>query len=133
MSKKFTLGSKERIKHRKAIEELFSRGRSFTVFPFKVFYLFKENDEPLQAGFSASTRNFKKAVDRNRIKRITKEIYRLSKNKLATKLTDDKKQLSLFIVYIDKELPSFHGANEKMQVIINKLIRLVHEKDPEAG
>ena len=130
MGKQFTLGRHERLKHRKFIEQLFKSGKNFSVFPFRVYYLFQDElTGPLQAGFSASTRNFKRAVDRNRIKRITKEAYRLQKNDLCTELDARKKKLALFIVYVDKNLPAFEIAKDRVRIILQKLITILHEMD----
>lgn len=126
MSKKqFTLGKTERLKSRKLIEMLFREGKSFNIFPFRVLYYFlEENSTSLQAGFSASSRNFKKAVDRNRIKRLTKEAWRLQKNELAATLEKNGKKLILFFIYIGKELPDHKTVYEKMTLITQRLITL---------
>jgi ribonuclease P protein component len=130
LRKEFTLGRNERLKHRKFIEQLFKEGRSFSVFPFRVYYLFvNEPGSPLQAGFGASTRNFKRAVDRNRIKRITKEAYRLQKNELTAQLTIKKKQLAVFFIYTDKSLPAFEIINNRIQIVLQKLLTIIHDMD----
>ncbi|MGL6068631.1 MAG: ribonuclease P protein component, partial [Sediminibacterium sp.] len=68
-----------RIKSRASLEQLFASGKSFTVFPIKVFYRTTTRSQETiskQAGFGVSSRNFKKATDRNRIKRLLRETYR---------------------------------------------------------
>ena len=64
----FTFKKDERLKSRKLIGQLFKEGKSFSNFPFRILYLFVNGGDHLQAGFTTSTKNFKKAVDRNRIK-----------------------------------------------------------------
>jgi ribonuclease P protein component len=78
---KFTLGKGERLKSRKLIGRLFLEGHSVKAYPFKLIYLKVEHtsDFPVQAGFSVPKRRFKKAVERNRIRRLIKEAYRLEK------------------------------------------------------
>ena len=126
----FTLGKNERLKQRKVIEHLFKEGKSFSVFPFRVFYLFPEElSASLQAGFSVSTRNFKRAVDRNRIKRVTREAYRLQKNNLKAELINRNKKLAVFFIYIDKDLPAFEVIKDRIQVSLQKLITIIHEMD----
>ena len=131
--KKYQLGKKNRLKSRKAIDLLFKDGKSFNTFPFRIIYQFLLVDvvtkaENLQAGFSASKRNFKKAVHRNRIKRLMRETYRLQKNELEQLLLKKNKRLAIFILYTGKEVPDYDLVNEKMNLILQKLERITNEK-----
>ncbi len=120
MGKQFTLGKNERLKSRKSIEQLFDDGHRFSHTLFKVFYI--QNDKPgLQFGVGVSSKNFKKAVDRNRIKRLTKEAYRLQKNGLQQQLKEKKTGLDLFIIYTGKELPEYKNVYKNITVILQKL------------
>jgi ribonuclease P protein component len=123
---RFTLGKNERLKSRKAIEILFQSGRRFTVGSYRIFYLFQAVPG-LVAGVGVSTKNFKNAVDRNRVKRLTREVYRLQKLPLQQKLQASDRGLHIFIVYTSKELPLFADINEMMTGIINRLIKLTDE------
>ncbi len=105
---------------------LFSKGNHFTVFPLKVFWLPTNEQAVLQAGISVSSRNFKKAVDRNRIKRLIREAYRLQKNQLQEQLVKEEKQLSLFIIFIGKDLPEYSAVFDNTGAIIKKLGRIIH-------
>ena len=131
--KKYQLGKNNRLKSRKAIDLLFKDGKSFNTFPFRIIYQFLLVDvvtkaENLQAGFSASKRNFKKAVHRNRIKRLMRETYRLQKNELEQLLLKKNKRLAIFILYTGKEVPDYDLVNEKMNLILQKLQRITNEK-----
>lgn len=120
MGKQFTLGKNERLKSRKSIEQLFNDGHRFSHTPFKAFYI--QNDKPgLQFGVGVSSRNFKKAVDRNRVKRLTKEAYRLQKSGLQQQLKEKKTGLDLFIIYTGKELPEYKVVYKSMMAILQKL------------
>ena len=77
----------------------------------------------LQAGFSASSRNFKRAVDRNRIKRLTKEAYRLQKQALQDGLVAKGGSLAVFFIYTGKELPDYATVSEKIGVALSKLAK----------
>ncbi|MEP6747800.1 MAG: ribonuclease P protein component [Bacteroidota bacterium] len=132
MAKEFTLGKDERLKSRKLIEEIFSKGQRISIFPYRVFYLFQKNEtkivtSKLQCGVGAGTRSFKKAVDRNRIKRLTREAYRLQKNELQTKMNEHTQSLLLFFIYTGKELPEFAVVKEKMAIILQKLLIIADE------
>ena len=78
---KFTFRKEERLSKEKLIQELFDKGSSFYLFPFKVFFMPNPDQEyPFhQVLISVSKRNFKRAVDRNLIKRRIREAYRLNK------------------------------------------------------
>jgi ribonuclease P protein component len=123
MSQSFTLGRDQRCKSRKLIEKIFKQGKSFSLFPFRVFYLHDDGVSQLQAGFGASSRNFKKAVDRNRIKRLTREAYRLQRPVLSQRLGEKGQSLALFFIYTGKELPDYATVSGKMGVILQKLIK----------
>ncbi|MBX3254926.1 MAG: ribonuclease P protein component [Chitinophagaceae bacterium] len=134
MKKELTLQKKERLKSRKQIEHLFSKGKSFSVFPYRVIYAFDSavnhlHEPALRCGFAVSSKFFKKAVDRNRVKRVTKEAYRIQKNTLEDKLLLRQKTLHIFILYTGKELPDFAISKEKLGLILNKLMQQADEKN----
>ena len=127
MAKQFTLNKTERLKRRKIIEQLFSEGRAVTAFPIRVQYkMVDQLTVPLQAGFSVSSRNFKRAVDRNRIKRLMREAYRLQKLPLEQALQTKEQQLALFLIYTGKELPVYALVKEKVEVVLKKLLQTVN-------
>lgn len=133
MAKQFTLGKTERLKSRKLTELLFSEGNKFTIAPFRIHYSFtiaeKSSLHPIaiRFGVGVSKRNFKKAVDRNRIKRLIREAYRLQNKILKEKLQEKENRLSVFFIYTGKELPVYQDVFEKVGKGLNKLCMILNE------
>ena len=132
MPAQFTLGKTERLKSRKAIEQLFKQGKSFVVSPFRVYYVIKKpaagipySLPNIQFGAGASTKNFKKAVDRNRIKRLTREAWRLQKKSVQEILKEKKLQLDVFFIYTAKELPLYKDVYATVTKISDKLHHII--------
>lgn len=122
----FTLRKSERLKSRKQIDMLFKKGKSFSHFPFRVLYAEAPADSSnLRVAFSVSKKNFKKAVDRNKVKRLMREAYRLQKPAIKKILTDSNKNISLFFIYTDKRIPQFKEMMEKMNVVLGRLAKML--------
>lgn len=118
-----TYSRSEKLKSRKVLSTLFTGGKTISVFPVKLFWMPAGNTagQPVQAGVGVSARHFAKAVDRNRIKRLLREGYRLNKQPLLTALKTHEKQIAVFFLYIGKELPDQVMLTEKMQQALTKL------------
>jgi len=101
---KFTFRKEERLSKEILIQELFDKGSSFYLFPFKVFFMPNPDQAyPFhQVIISVSKRNFKRAVDRNLIKRRIREAYRLNK----TLLPIQNKLVIAYIYSVKDILPS---------------------------
>jgi ribonuclease P protein component len=127
---RYTLGKQERLKSRKLIDQLFKEGKFFSVFPIRVVWQYQQNTSGiLQAGFTVSTKHFKKAVHRNRIKRLMKEAYRLQKNDLQNDVDAVNKQLVIFLIYVGKDIPGYPLITEKINSILKRLQKIVHEEN----
>ncbi len=86
--------------------------------------------EVLEAGFGASTRNFKSAVDRNRIKRLMREAYRLQKDPLIGSLKQAKRQLAVFFIYTGSTLPEYRHVYARITAACKRLIKITDENTP---
>ncbi|SHJ74809.1 ribonuclease P protein component [Arenibacter nanhaiticus] len=115
----FTFPKKEKLKSKKLIERLFSEGQGISKYPIKLFYLETALPEEVrvQAGVTASKRNFKSAVARNRIKRLLREAYRLNKPLLFNNIEGN---YALMFLYIGKEMPTQEKITETMVLLIQK-------------
>lgn len=110
----------ERLKSRKAIEELFAKGEKISSFPVKLIYLKNENLSATahQAGFSVPKRSIKKAVDRNKIKRRMREAYRKNKHLLTV---PENKKLAFMFIFTDKADCPYSDIEQKIKTILQRL------------
>ena len=117
---RYTLKKEEKLKSRKLIRTLFDKGKSLSKFPLRLLYLQVDHssDYPVQVTFSAPKRRFKKAVERNRIKRLMREVYRLNKHILHNAI--EEKYIIMF-TYTDENELKFVEIEEKMIVLLQKL------------
>jgi len=112
----------ERLKKSKLIEELFKRGKAFSKPPLRAIWLEQPVDKgPAQVMFSVPKKIFKRAVDRNILKRRMREAYRLYKHELYGQL-GEKRGLLAF-VYVSKELSEFKVIDSAMADLIHRLGR----------
>ena len=107
----------EKLKRKKYIDLLFSEGRTVTKYPLRLVYVpVKDLDVPLQMGVSVSKRYFKKAVHRNRIKRLLREVYRLNKAQFLEKFGENSLTM---LFYVSPTLP------KKYQEIEEEFLKLL--------
>lgn len=124
--KRYTLGKSQRIKGRKVIDQIFKEGSSFLVYPIRTYYHFIEGDGNLKAGFTVSSRNFRKAVARNRIKRLMRESYRIQKTELMISIPNGV-DVAIFFLYTGKDIADFELIREKMSASLQNLSRIIDE------
>jgi ribonuclease P protein component len=113
---------KERLSSKKLIKELFSKGSSFFLYPFKIFYLanYPESTPAVdQVLISVPKKHFKSAVKRNSVRRKIKEAYRL--NKPVIKESDRSLYYIIGFVYISKDILPYNEIDLKLKAILKRL------------
>jgi ribonuclease P protein component len=113
----FSLTKDQRLKSRKQIEVLFASGQSFSEFPFRVIFKWNSpgEEQPLKFGVSVPSRYFKRAVDRNLLKRRIREAWRLQRQPL------EGSPLHVFFVFTGKQILDYHQISDKLVEAIKKL------------
>ena len=114
----FTFKKTERLSSKKDIALLYSSGQNKSFYPLKVFWRIHdfENEFPVRVLITVPKRSFKKAIDRNLLKRRIREAYRLNKLPMYEALTASGKKLDLMILFIHKEkslMPEIEKALKK--------------------
>ena len=124
MSKLYTFTKEERLCNKKLIDQLFHSGSSFLCYPFKVSWAIIAEPQvfPAQVLFSVSKRRYKKAVDRNLIKRRIREAYRLHKQEcLYSFLSNADKNIVFSIGFIGKEIAPYDFIEKKLLKLLTQL------------
>jgi ribonuclease P protein component len=122
-----TFRKNERLCSKAIIEALFNHSKSFLVYPVKVVYLElndqleKFSDSPLQAMMSVSKKKFRKAAQRNKIKRLMRESYRMNKNELTSLLCEKNKKVAVGLIFIGDAVPDFSYLQSKIILVIKRL------------
>ena len=115
MKSSYSFGKDERLCRKRDIQELFQKGSSFYLYPFKVIWMDSENEQS-QVLISVSKRIFKKAVDRNRLKRQIREGYRLNKA-----IREEGPALNIGLLYTGKELLPSDRIHNAIRKILSRL------------
>jgi len=125
-----TFKKEERLCNKKIIKNLFSKANSFFDYPFKILWIETDikTNFPAQVLINVSKNNFKKAVDRNKIKRLIREAYRKNKFSFYEFLLKQKKQCAFAIIYTSKEILSYQEI-EKIIILILQRLQKEYEKN----
>lgn len=121
---KLTLGKDKKLKSRKAIEKIFAHGKSFHKFPVRAVYFYKsECESEIKIGVSVPKKKFKKAVDRNLLKRRIREAFRLNQTSLKI-----HGQLNVMFLYSSKEILEYSEIEKSMIALLAYLNSLSDER-----
>jgi len=128
---RFTFRKNERLCSRITIDKLFAKGKSFVKYPFRVTYLEIEDEEAAlaQVLVSVSKRRFKRAVKRNRLKRLSREAYRLNKHDLLIHLNEQKKKMAVAFIYLPTEMVDYEMVEKGMKKALKKIISDTSDHD----
>ncbi|WP_430428680.1 ribonuclease P protein component [Maribacter litoralis] len=122
-----SFGKKEKLKSKILITQLFEEGKGISVYPLKLIYLSIEKKEvSIKTAVTVSKRNFKSAVDRNRIKRLLRESYRCNK---AQVFNNTDANFAFLFLYLGKDMPTFEQLDHKMKLVLNKFKLQIDEKN----
>ncbi len=123
-----TFKKEERLCSKKSLDLLFKNGSSFLVYPFRITYLCVDEPHhyPVQVVINVAKKRYKRAVDRNLIKRRTREAYRLQKELLLySHLCGRPTLLLLSLQYIGKEKYEDDFFEKKLGLALKKLINQI--------
>ena len=123
---RYKLPRKNILRSQKTITGLFQPGFFVSSYPIRVNYLLQpkiEGAPEIQVLFSVSKKRFKKATDRNRVKRLLREVYRLNQQQLYTLSLPDGQQLAMAVIYTAPELFSFQVLKVAFIQCIQKMER----------
>ena len=119
---KLSFNKNERLCSKKVIDKLFVEGKSVFSFPVKIVYLETQLPAkvPVQAVFTVGKRNFKRAVQRNLIKRRMREVYRLNKPGFYSEIGE--KQVAVFFIFTGKTISEYSQIEAAIKKGMKKLI-----------
>jgi ribonuclease P protein component len=122
---KKTFSKEEKLCSVKSIEHLFAKGDSFIAYPLRIVYLFRDEDAGdnrfASVLISVSKKKFKRAVKRNRVKRLVREAYRLNKPSYRELLQANNKRLDIAFLYLKEELPTYNEIEKAVQKVAFRL------------
>ncbi len=124
-TQRYFFNKSERLSSQKNIQELFKKGSSFFIYPYKIIYLQQEGagEGLAQILISVPKKNFKKAVDRNLIRRRIKEAYRQNKQMILP-VSEKNLTLSIAFIYVAKDILPFDDIESKLKKTLLRLSKV---------
>ena len=122
----FKFSKTEKLKSRKVIQQLFEKRNSIHIFPLRLIWgpiSPRFNTYPAQFSVTVPKKKFPKAVDRNRIKRVIREAYRLRKPDFYEHITPFEQQYGLMFIYTGKKQPNLKELDKSLKRIRKKMVK----------
>ena len=121
---KHTYGKAQKLKSVLVFDRVFAEGEKIKSFPILARHTTSSFDAnvPFQVATTVSKRRFRKAVSRNRIKRLMREAWRLEKHRLETDWTKGDPQVALVLIYVGREIPTFENCADTIRKIVDVLL-----------
>ena len=119
-----TFNKSERLNNKSEIDNLFEKGQSVVLNPFRLVWI-ENNDSKYsiaQTLISVPKRNISLATKRNVLKRRINEAFRLNKEKLYAKLNESNKQINIAIIYQKQEIQTYKIIEQKINLLLSRLI-----------
>ena len=123
----FSFKKRERLSGSKSISHLFNEGKSLSAFPVRILYTFGEGPPPIKVAISVPKRLFKRAVDRNLLKRRIREAYRLNKPGFYSRLNEKNLRLNMVLQYQHHKIVDFHIIEAGIIRGMEKMIKQVEK------
>ncbi|HLP12661.1 MAG TPA: ribonuclease P protein component [Flavobacteriales bacterium] len=119
-----SLNADQRLKRKKLFDQIFAVPTAVRTPKISAFYTEADlGGVHLQAGFSVSKKKFKRAVDRNKIKRLMREAYRTQRTNLENVLKTHNKQVAVVFVFTFTKLPDFKEIKQIMWTVLAGLVK----------
>ncbi len=130
MHQRFFLKKREHLALQRIIQKLFQEGIQVNCYPFKIYMLQVEKSmsHRIQVLFSVPKRQFKKATDRNLVRRRIREAYRLNKQILDNINLKPEMQIAIAIVYSAEDIIDYDSIQNKMTDALEKIVSIIENK-----
>jgi ribonuclease P protein component len=127
---RFRLTKEERLTGERRIETLFAKGDSFMAYPFRVVYLKTTYPQsvPLSVLVSIPKKRLKAAVDRNRMKRLFREAYRLNKHLMIASWLPLPEHIEVAFIYVKDELSDFVTVEKGVRKALRELTQQIRKE-----
>ena len=134
MNRHFGFSKSEHLCGDTRISRLFTQGESFIVYPLRVVYIVTTNEEKevVSVLISVPKKRFKRAVKRNKLKRLIREAYRHNKHQLIDTMIANGKKLHLAFNYVSDDEMDLDAISKKMKIALEKLSAKINSQPTES-